>query len=242
MVTPRTYVRLHGVLGTADGVAGRRPTRLDRGRRELLGAPPGGRVLAGAARRGGPLGGHRSCLRRTACSLPTWAAGAGVEPTSPSPDKLAAFARWLERTPSRKHRPGRNRRRAPDAKLVTLTPARSPATVDGILVAVVEFVRFSASRGWSDVHVAGALSRRMELRFIPPGFDRGQRRDRPVIDRRLVRRRRVERPPMTLTAEEVGCLVEACANARDRFVVEALMPRACGCPSFAGSGCRTATS
>lgn len=170
---------------------------------------------------GRSVGTARAYAGRLALYL-TWAAGAGVEPTSPSPDKLAAFARWLERTPSRKHRPGRNRRRAPDAKLVTLTPARSPATVDGILVAVVEFVRFSASRGWSDVHVAGALSRRMELRFIPPGFDRGERRDRPVIDRRLVRRRRVERPPMTLTAEEVGCLVEACANARDRFVVEAL--------------------
>jgi site-specific recombinase XerD len=37
-----------------------------------------------------------------------------------------------------------------------------------------------------------------------------------------VRRRRVERPPVTLTRDEVGALVDACANVRDRFVVELL--------------------
>jgi integrase/recombinase XerD len=105
---------------------------------------------------------------------------------------------------------------------VSLTPARSPATVDGILVAVVEFVRFLASRGWTDTRVAGSLSTRMELRFLPAGFDRGEQAGRPVINRRLVRRRRVERPPMTLTAGEVGALVDACGNPRDRFIVEAL--------------------
>ena len=106
--------------------------------------------------------------------------------------------------------------------MVSFIPARSPATVDGILVAVVEFVRFLASRGWTDARVAGSLSTRMELRFLPAGFERAERAGRPLIDRRLVRRRRVERPPMTLTAGEVGALVDACGNARDRFIVEAL--------------------
>jgi integrase/recombinase XerD len=152
----------------------------------------------------------------------TWAAGSGIDETSPRPEELAAFARWLERTPSRKHRPGRNRRRAPDPSVVSLAPARSPATVDGILVAVAEFVRFLASRGWTDTRVAGSLSTRMELRFLPAEFDRGERAGRPVINRRLVRRRRVERPPMTLTAGEVGALVDACGNARDAFIAEAL--------------------
>ena len=72
----------------------------------------------------------------------------GVDPAAPDVDQLAAFARWLERTPSRKHRPGRQRRRAARPNLAVLGRARSAVTVEGILAAVVEFVRFGASRGW----------------------------------------------------------------------------------------------
>lgn len=116
---------------------------------------------------GRSVGTARTYAGRIAMYL-TWAAGAGVDETSPIVEQLAAFARWLERSPSRKHRPGRDRRRAPDPKVVTLTPARSPATVDGILIATVEFVRFAASRGWTETGVAEALSVRQELRFVPP--------------------------------------------------------------------------
>lgn len=170
---------------------------------------------------GRSVGTARAYAGRLALYL-TWAAGSGVDGTAPRVEDLARFARWLERTPSRKHRPGRNRRRANDPRVVSLGPARSAVTVDGILTAVVEFVRFLASRGWTDVSVAGALSIRHELRFLPPGFDRGERTGRPVVNRRLVRRRRVERPPMTLTREQVVALSDACRNPRDRFVVEAL--------------------
>jgi hypothetical protein len=43
--------------------------------------------------------------------------------------------------------PGRNRRRTPEPKVVSLAMARSPGTVDGIsiITAVVEFVRFLAA-------------------------------------------------------------------------------------------------
>src|SRR5664280_1582499 len=109
-----------------------------------------------------------------------------------------------------------------DRKVVMLGAARSAATVDGILAAVVEFVRFGASRDWCAPAVAGRLSSRTELRFIPPGMERGERTDTPVVQRRAVRRRRVERPPATLTAGQVGAVVDACANLRDRFVVAAL--------------------
>ena len=184
----------------------------------------------------------------------TWAAASGAAEGSPGVEELAAFARWLERTPSRKHRQGRNRRRAPDPTVVALGPARSPGTVDGILTAVVEFVRFLASRGVTDVVVAQALSSRREVRFMPPGWDRGERKGRPVIDRRRVRRRRVQPAPMTLSGGEVAALVDACVNARDRFIVEALygtglrMAELCGLrladlhfvPSAVHLGCRVA--
>lgn len=170
---------------------------------------------------GRSLGTARTYAGRLALYL-TWASTNGIEPCAPTLAQLASFARWLEHAPSRKHRPGRNRRRAADPKLLSLEAARSPATVDGILAAVVEFVRFGASRGWSETGAAEVLSTRTELRFVPTRFDRGEREGRPVVRRRRVRRRRAERPPMTLTRAEVTMLVDACANRRDRFIVEAL--------------------
>jgi len=85
--------------------------------------------------------------------------------------------------------------------------------VDGILTVAVEFLRFAASRGWAGPAGAEALSTRVELRYLPPRFDPGERRGRPVVTRRRVRRRRVARPPATLTCDQVGALVDACANA-----------------------------
>lgn len=177
------------------------------------------RVLLDA--QGRSVGTARAYAGRLALYL-TWAGAAGVEPVAPSVDQLASFARWLERTPSRKHRPGRERRRAVDQTVLLLGSERSPATVEGILAAVVEFVRFAASRGWCEPAAASRLSVRTELAFAPPGWDRGERTGRPVVDRRLVRRRRAERPPATLSGQQVAALAGACSNTRDRFIVEAL--------------------
>jgi site-specific recombinase XerD len=167
------------------------------------------------------VGTARTYAGRLALYL-TWAAAADVDPVAPDVDELAAFAMWLERTPSRKHRRGRERRRAADSNVALLGSARSAATVEGILAAVVEFVRFGTSRGWCEPGIADRLSVRTELAFVPRGWDRGERTGRPVVNRRVVRRRRAERPPSTLTVEEIGTLVDACSNMRDRFVVEAL--------------------
>ena len=184
----------------------------------------------------------------------TWAGAAGVEPVAPKVDQLASFARWLERTPSRKHRRGRERRRAVEPNVVAMGPARSPATVEGILAAVVEFVRFGAGRGWCEPGVAERLSFRAELAFAPRSWDRGERTGRPVVNRRVVRRRRAQRAPETLSPTQVGELVDACSNIRDRFVVEALyatglrVAELCGLrlsdlhlvPSAAHLGCQVA--
>jgi len=55
--------------------------------------------------RGLSVGTARAYAGRLALYL-TWAASAEVDPVAPEVDELAAFARWLERTPSRKHRRG----------------------------------------------------------------------------------------------------------------------------------------
>jgi site-specific recombinase XerD len=170
---------------------------------------------------GRSVGTARTYAGRIALYL-SWAAGAGVDEVAPSVEQLAGFARWLERTPSRKHRPGPDRRLVPGPRVATMAPARSAGTVDGVLAATVEFVRFAASRGWADPAAAEALAVRQRLRFPPARMPRGERAEAPVILRRRVRRRRVELAPATLTREEVGALVDACANVRDRFVVEGL--------------------
>ena len=103
-----------------------------------------------------------------------------------------------------------------------LGTARSAATVEGILAAVVEFVRFATGRGWCDQAVADRLSFRVDLRFAPSSWDRGERSRRPVVNRRVVRRRRPQRPPAMLTVQQADALVDACGSWRDRFVVEAL--------------------
>lgn len=209
------------------------------------------RVLLDA--QGRSVGTARAYAGRLALYL-TWASATGTDPVAPSVEQLASFARWLERTPSRKHRRGRQRRRSPGQKTVLLSSERSPATVEGILTAVVEFVRFAAFRGWCGRDVASRLSVRTELAFSPPGWDRGERADRPVVERRLVRRRRAERPPETLSAGQVSVLADECSNIRDLFIVEALyatglrVAELCGLhladlhfvPSAAHLGCQVA--
>ncbi len=177
------------------------------------------RVLLDA--QGRSVGTARAYAGRLALYL-SWAALSGVDPLVPGVDELAAFARWLERTPSRKHRPGRERRWSSQPEVAMLGTARSAATVEGILAAVVEFVRFATGRGWCDQAVADRLSFRVDLRFAPSSWDRGERSGRPVVNRRVVRRRRPQRPPAMLTVQQAGALVDACGSWRDRFVVEAL--------------------
>jgi integrase/recombinase XerD len=209
------------------------------------------RVLLDA--QGRSVGTARAYAGRLALYL-TWASATGTDPVPPSIEQLASFARWLERTPSRKHRRGRERRRSAGPRALLLSSERSPATVEGILTAVVEFVRFAAFRGWCGSDVVSRLSVRTELAFSPPGWDRGERTDRPVVERRLVRRRRAVQPPQTLSAGEVSVLADACSNIRDRFIVEALyatglrVAELCGLhladlhflPSAAHLGCQVA--
>ena len=202
---------------------------------------------------GRSVGTARTYAGRIALYL-SWAAAVGVEELAPTVEQLGAFARWLERTPSRKHRAGPDRRLAAAAPVVTMAPARSAGTVDGILAATVEFVRFAASRGWVDQAAVEVLSVAQRLRFPPARMPRGERVEPLVVQRRRVRRRRVEHAPVTLTRDEVGALVDASGNLRDRFIIEALyatglrVAELCGLrlsdmhlvPSAAHLGCKVA--
>src|SRR5207344_987234 len=75
--------------------------------------------LRGIVDRGGSVGTARAYAGRLALWL-GWARQAGVDEAAPGVEQLAGFARWLERTPSRKHRGGRDRRRAGDPNVAML--------------------------------------------------------------------------------------------------------------------------
>lgn len=69
-VTPGTYVRLHGVLGSADDLSSRRSRGLDRCRRALPRGSARGTVPADARQRRGPFGWNGTHLRGAPCPLP----------------------------------------------------------------------------------------------------------------------------------------------------------------------------
>ena len=69
---------------------------------------------------------------------------------------LARFKRWLETCPGRGGR------------------IRSGSTVNAVLTAVCEFLRFCARTGLVEPIVAERLSEPRWLRFTPPGFDAGE--------------------------------------------------------------------
>ena len=99
---------------------------------------------------------------------------------------LARFKRWLE------VRPGRGGR------------ARSGSTVNAILTAVCEFLRFSARTGLIEPVVAERLSEPRWLRFTPPGFDAGEQGQFRVVRARALRARAETPFPEALTGEQAA--------------------------------------
>src|SRR5680860_754459 len=65
--------------------------------------PRAGEYLRSVVDRGGSVGTARTYAGRLALWL-GWTAAGGIDECAPSVEQVAAFARWLERTPSRKHR------------------------------------------------------------------------------------------------------------------------------------------
>ena len=85
-----------------------------------------------------------------------WCAAAGVDWRRIELAELARFKHWVEVNPTRAGR------------------ARSGTTVNAILTAVCELLRFCARSGLIEAAVAERLSEPRWLRFTPPGFDAGE--------------------------------------------------------------------
>lgn len=133
-----------------------------------------------------------------------WCAAEGVDWSSIDVPTLARFKHFVEATP---HRRG---------------GLRAGSTVNAMLTAVCEFLRFCARTGVIDQAVSDRLSEPRWLRFTPPGFDPGESGQFRTVRARALKAR-VETPfPEALTAEQSARVMACCRRPREAFMITLL--------------------
>ena len=130
-----------------------------------------------------------------------WCAAAGVDWRCIELAELARFKRWVEVTPTR------------------LGRLRAGATVNAILTAVCELLRFCARSGLIDAAVAERLSEPRWLRFTPPGFDPGESGQFRRVRARALKTRAATPFPEALTAEQLEAVLSCCRRPREYFLL-----------------------
>ena len=158
------------------------------------------RALHGAGRSAHTI---RAYAGRVASFL-GWCADQGVEWSSIGLPGLARFKHFVEVTPRR------------DGRL------RSGATVNAILTAVCEFLRFCARTGVIEQAVADRLSELRWLRFTPPGFDAGESGQFRMVRTRTLKARAEAVFPEAFTPEQAERVAACCRRPRERFMVALL--------------------
>jgi integrase len=134
-----------------------------------------------------------------------WCAAAGVVWRCIEVAELARFKHWLEIT------------------LIRKGQTRSGSTVNAILTAVCELLRFCARSGLIEAVVADRLSEPRWLRFTPPGFDTGESGQFRRVRSRLLKARAETPFPEALTGEQVSSVLACCRRSRERFLVITLL-------------------
>jgi integrase len=133
-----------------------------------------------------------------------WCGDHGVDWASISLPDVARFKHWAQTTPWR----GRQ--------------LRSGLTINAILTAVCEFLRFCARTGLIDQAVADRLSERRFLRFMPPGFDPGESGQFRTVSVRAIKARAETPFPDALTPDQARTVVRCCRRPREVFFVTVL--------------------
>ena len=130
-----------------------------------------------------------------------WCQVRGVDWRRISLGDLARFKHWVEATPA-----GTGRH-------------RSGSTVNAVLTAVCELLRFCARAGLIEQAVAGRLSEPRWLRFTPPGFDTGESGQFRTVRTRALKARAETPFPEALTPERAATVFGCCRTPRERFLV-----------------------
>lgn len=155
------------------------------------------RCLDGASRSPHTI---RAYAGRAALFL-SWCAGQGIDWRRVELAQLARFKHWVEVTPTRTGRP------------------RSGSTVNAVLTAVCELLRFCAGSGFIEAAVAERLSEPRWLRFVPPGFDVGESGQHRTVRARALKTRAQTPFPEALTPDRAGQVLACCRRPRERFIV-----------------------
>ncbi|MGH3303144.1 MAG: tyrosine-type recombinase/integrase [Streptosporangiaceae bacterium] len=130
-----------------------------------------------------------------------WCQEQGVDWRRISLGNLARFKHWVEASPART---GRH---------------RSGSTVNAVLTAVCELLRFCGRAGLIEQAVADRLSEPRWLRFTPPGFDTGEAGQFRTVRARALKARAQTPFPEALTAERAEAVLGRCRRPRERFMV-----------------------
>ncbi|HEX5880214.1 MAG TPA: tyrosine-type recombinase/integrase [Actinomycetota bacterium] len=134
-----------------------------------------------------------------------WCQAQGVDWRRIGLPDLARFKRWLESSPGRR---GRTRR---------------GSTVNAVLTAVCEFLRFCARTGLVEPVVAERLSEPRWLPFTPPGMDTGESGQFRTVRARALKAKAETPFPDALSAEQVAQVLACCRRPRERFLVILLL-------------------
>ncbi len=168
----------------------------------------GSLFLAGLREAGRASNTERTYAGRTALFL-SYCAFERVEWARVTVWQLARFMHWLVETPL----PSRTRGGG------GLDRFRDANTANAIVGTVCEFLRFGVRMGWVEQELLTQLNEPRYLRFLPPGFDPGERGQRRTVRSRLIKFASVDAGIEWLTVEQVARLADATRHARDRFLV-----------------------
>jgi integrase/recombinase XerD len=134
-----------------------------------------------------------------------WCEAEGVDWATIKLAELARFKHFLEMSPIRSGR------------------FRSGSTINAVLTAVCEFLRFCARTGLVEQVVAEQLSEPRWLRFVPSGFDPGESGEFRAVRSRSLKARSEIQFPEALTPEQTKVVLANCRPCRDLFVVVLLL-------------------
>jgi len=155
-----------------------------------------------------------------------WCQAQGVDWRRIGLPDMARFKRWLEVCPGRGGR------------------SRSGSTVNAVLAAVCEFLRFCARTGLVEPIVAARLSEPRWLRFTPPGFDVGESGQFRTVRARSLKSKAETPFPEALSAWQAEAVLACCRRPRERFLVTLLLDtelrigEALGCAAATCTCCR----
>ncbi|MFD6400643.1 tyrosine-type recombinase/integrase [Nocardia sp. NPDC060249] len=135
------------------------------------------------------------------CWFLNWASGLGLDWRTVRVGDLARFKFTVEQTP----------------KIHGGT--RAGKSVNAVLIAVCEFLRFCASRGFVLSETIAGLSQPKYLAHLPTGFDVGEGGQFRMIRSRALKAPEVEVAPKTVTPDQLSAALTQARTARDRFLV-----------------------